>query len=162
MYCDAAWKALKAPKGKTFTWNKKSTYIQNPPYFRGLTKDPAPVADLVGGRVLVEQPNLRYRALSSDTAELVFEDCFVPPENILGEENEGVAVLMSGLLVGFVGIVILFSKDLLASQHQNVIGQLAVVLAALFYAWSAVFGGCAGHFDSPSTAKVSQLVSAQF
>src|SRR4029079_10151193 len=33
----------------------------------------------------------------SPTAELVFDDCFVPPENILGEENKGVAVLMSGL-----------------------------------------------------------------
>src|ERR687894_1107024 len=27
----------------------------------------------------------------SPTAELVFDDCFVPPENILGQENEGVA-----------------------------------------------------------------------
>jgi len=33
----------------------------------------------------------------SPTAELVFDDCFVPPENILGEENKGVEVLMSGL-----------------------------------------------------------------
>jgi isovaleryl-CoA dehydrogenase len=33
----------------------------------------------------------------SPTAELVFEDCFVPPENVLGEENKGVEVLMSGL-----------------------------------------------------------------
>src|SRR5437870_2032029 len=33
----------------------------------------------------------------SPTAELVFNDCFVPPENILGEENKGVEVLMSGL-----------------------------------------------------------------
>jgi len=33
----------------------------------------------------------------SPTAELVFNDCFVPPENILGDENEGVEVLMSGL-----------------------------------------------------------------
>jgi isovaleryl-CoA dehydrogenase len=33
----------------------------------------------------------------SPTAELVFEDCFVPPENILGEESKGVEVLMSGL-----------------------------------------------------------------
>jgi isovaleryl-CoA dehydrogenase len=33
----------------------------------------------------------------SPTAELVFDDCFVPPENILGEENQGVEVLMSGL-----------------------------------------------------------------
>lgn len=33
----------------------------------------------------------------SPTHELVFDDCFVPPENILGKENEGVTVLMSGL-----------------------------------------------------------------
>ena len=33
----------------------------------------------------------------SNTAELIFEDCEVPYENVLGEENRGVAVLMSGL-----------------------------------------------------------------
>ncbi|MEJ2402407.1 MAG: isovaleryl-CoA dehydrogenase [Xanthomonadales bacterium] len=33
----------------------------------------------------------------SNTCELIFEDCFVPRENVLGEENGGVAVLMSGL-----------------------------------------------------------------
>ncbi len=33
----------------------------------------------------------------SDTAELVFEDCDVPAECIMGEEGQGVAILMSGL-----------------------------------------------------------------
>ena len=33
----------------------------------------------------------------SNTCELVFEDCEIPEENILGEVNEGVKVLMSGL-----------------------------------------------------------------
>lgn len=33
----------------------------------------------------------------SNTAELLFEDCAVPAENVLGEVNGGVAVLMSGL-----------------------------------------------------------------
>jgi isovaleryl-CoA dehydrogenase len=33
----------------------------------------------------------------SSTCELVFEDCLVPAENVLGRENEGVRVLMSGL-----------------------------------------------------------------
>jgi len=33
----------------------------------------------------------------SNTCELVFQDCIVPKENILGELNRGVAVLMSGL-----------------------------------------------------------------
>jgi isovaleryl-CoA dehydrogenase len=33
----------------------------------------------------------------SNTCELVFDDCEVPPENVLGEEGRGVNVLMSGL-----------------------------------------------------------------
>jgi isovaleryl-CoA dehydrogenase len=33
----------------------------------------------------------------SSTCELVFEDCLVPASNVLGRENEGVRVLMSGL-----------------------------------------------------------------
>ena len=33
----------------------------------------------------------------SPTCELIFDDCFVPAENIMGPENGGVAVLMSGL-----------------------------------------------------------------
>jgi isovaleryl-CoA dehydrogenase len=33
----------------------------------------------------------------SDTCELVFEDCEVPAENVMGGEGRGVAVLMSGL-----------------------------------------------------------------
>ncbi len=33
----------------------------------------------------------------SNTCELVFENCFIPAENVLGEVNKGVGVLMSGL-----------------------------------------------------------------
>ena len=33
----------------------------------------------------------------SDTAELVFEDCEVPAENVMGKEGDGVRILMSGL-----------------------------------------------------------------
>ncbi|KMT02092.1 hypothetical protein BVRB_9g208200 [Beta vulgaris subsp. vulgaris] len=33
----------------------------------------------------------------SDTCELVFENCFVPQDNVLGEEGKGVYVMMSGL-----------------------------------------------------------------
>ena len=33
----------------------------------------------------------------SDTGELVFEDCEVPEENLIGEEGDGVRILMSGL-----------------------------------------------------------------
>ena len=33
----------------------------------------------------------------SNTSELIFENCEVPYENVLGEEGKGVNVLMSGL-----------------------------------------------------------------
>lgn len=33
----------------------------------------------------------------SNTGELIFEDVFVPSENLLGEVNRGVRVLMEGL-----------------------------------------------------------------
>jgi isovaleryl-CoA dehydrogenase len=33
----------------------------------------------------------------SPTGELVFDDCRVPAENLLGEENHGVGIMMSGL-----------------------------------------------------------------
>ena len=33
----------------------------------------------------------------SPTGELFFENCEVPSENLLGEENRGINVLMSGL-----------------------------------------------------------------
>ncbi|XWS52695.1 hypothetical protein CRYUN_Cryun11dG0092900 [Craigia yunnanensis] len=36
----------------------------------------------------------------SDTCELVFENCFIPEENVLGKEGKGVYVLMSGLDLG--------------------------------------------------------------
>ncbi|KLO19226.1 acyl-CoA dehydrogenase NM domain-like protein [Schizopora paradoxa] len=39
----------------------------------------------------------KFGMRGSDTCELVFEDCFVPEENVLGQVNKGAGVLMSGL-----------------------------------------------------------------
>jgi drug/metabolite transporter (DMT)-like permease len=44
-----------------------------------------------------------------------------------------------GLLAGFSGVVILLSKDLQPGQHNSIIGQVAVVLAAAFYAGSTIY-----------------------
>ena len=51
--------------------------------------------DMVGFSVGAKLDKLGMRG--SNTAELIFEDCEVPFENILGEEGKGVNVLMSGL-----------------------------------------------------------------
>jgi aconitate hydratase len=49
---DANWKKVKLVKGKTYQWDMGSTYVQNPPYFEGMTLKPAPVQELTGARVL--------------------------------------------------------------------------------------------------------------
>ena len=40
---DDRWQGLKVPEGETFTWDDKSTYVKNPPYFENMPKTPAPV-----------------------------------------------------------------------------------------------------------------------
>ncbi|WP_018263950.1 aconitate hydratase AcnA [Methylobacterium sp. WSM2598] len=49
---DANWKAVEVTPAQTFQWNSGSTYVQNPPYFVGMEKTPAPVTDIVGARIL--------------------------------------------------------------------------------------------------------------
>jgi aconitate hydratase A / 2-methylisocitrate dehydratase len=49
---DAQWSALAIPTGNTFEWDPDSTYVRKPPYFDGMTMDPAPVTDIDGARVL--------------------------------------------------------------------------------------------------------------
>jgi aconitate hydratase len=49
---DSHWRKLKAPESETYGWDAESTYVRNPPYFVGLTKEPKPVADIVGARIL--------------------------------------------------------------------------------------------------------------
>jgi aconitate hydratase len=48
---DDAWKKLVSPKGQTFAWDDRSTYVRNPPFF-DVDKTPAPIRDIAGGRCL--------------------------------------------------------------------------------------------------------------
>ena len=49
---DAHWQAIKVEGGQTYAWDDASTYVQNPPYFEGMTMEPAPVQDVVEARIL--------------------------------------------------------------------------------------------------------------
>ena len=49
---DANWQAVEVAGGQTYKWNMSSTYVQNPPYFEGITKTPKPVTDIAGARIL--------------------------------------------------------------------------------------------------------------
>ena len=49
---DDRWRALPIPDGDRYAWADGSTYIAKPPFFDGLTMEPAPLADIDGARVL--------------------------------------------------------------------------------------------------------------
>ena len=49
---DHRWKSLATPTGKVFDWDAKSTYVRKPPYFDGMLRNPKPVTDISGARVL--------------------------------------------------------------------------------------------------------------
>jgi aconitate hydratase len=49
---DDYWKEVATAGGETYAWQDDSTYVQNPPFFEGMTMTPAPVTDIVDARVL--------------------------------------------------------------------------------------------------------------
>ncbi len=49
---DERWRALPIPAGDRYDWNPRSTYIARPPFFEGLTAEPAAVTEIEGARVL--------------------------------------------------------------------------------------------------------------
>jgi aconitate hydratase len=49
---DEQWRSIRIPQGDRYAWDPASTYIANPPFFQGLTKEPAPLTDIVGARAL--------------------------------------------------------------------------------------------------------------
>jgi len=51
---DERWRSLPTPEGKIFDWAPESTYVRKPPYFEGMQREPSPVADVSGARVLAK------------------------------------------------------------------------------------------------------------
>ncbi len=49
---DAHWRQISVKGGLTYAWDKKSTYVQNPPYFAGMGRTPPAIHDVVDARVL--------------------------------------------------------------------------------------------------------------
>jgi aconitate hydratase len=50
---DDRWKALPIPDGDRYAWDPGSTYVARPPFFEGMTMQPATPSDIVGARALV-------------------------------------------------------------------------------------------------------------
>ena len=49
---DTEWQEINAGEGDTYGWDSASTYVQNPPYFEGMTMEPDTVQDISEARVL--------------------------------------------------------------------------------------------------------------
>jgi aconitate hydratase len=49
---DAHWQEISVSGGQTYRWNSGSTYVQNPPYFVGMSMTPKPVTDIINARIL--------------------------------------------------------------------------------------------------------------
>ncbi len=50
---DERWRAIPVPEGELYEWDPRSTYIQEPPFFVGMSPEPPPLQNIQGARVLV-------------------------------------------------------------------------------------------------------------
>jgi aconitate hydratase len=81
-----AWNAIPVPEGDLFEFKESSTYIQDPPFFQGLTLEPAPLSDIRDARVL---------AVLGDS---VTTDHISPAGNIKLESPAGRYLVSKGVL----------------------------------------------------------------
>ncbi len=49
---DTGWQKIEVTGGETYEWSDNSTYVQNPPYFDGMTMQPEKVEDIADARIL--------------------------------------------------------------------------------------------------------------
>ncbi|WP_413871287.1 aconitate hydratase AcnA [Albidovulum sp.] len=49
---DANWQGVTVTESETYDWPPSSTYIQNPPYFRGMGREKGAIRDIAGARIL--------------------------------------------------------------------------------------------------------------
>ena len=49
---DERWRALPVPAGDRYAWDPESTYVALPPFFEGLTPEPAPIGEITEARAL--------------------------------------------------------------------------------------------------------------
>ena len=49
---DEKWQAVETTDRETYDWPASSTYIQNPPYFRGMAREPGVIHNIDGARIL--------------------------------------------------------------------------------------------------------------
>ncbi|SFP50005.1 aconitate hydratase AcnA [Tranquillimonas alkanivorans] len=49
---DEKWRSVETTDSETYDWPASSTYVQNPPYFQNMSKEPGTISDIQGARML--------------------------------------------------------------------------------------------------------------
>ena len=49
---DEKWQAVETTDAETYDWPASSTYVQNPPYFRGMSAEPGVISNIAGAKIL--------------------------------------------------------------------------------------------------------------
>lgn len=108
----------------------------------------------------------------SNTCELIFDNCKVPKENLLGGENKGVYVLMGGLdlerlvlAAGPVGIMqaccdISFSYAHIRKQFDTKIGEFQLIQAKLADMYTSL-GACRSYLYNVARACDNKKVNSK-
>jgi drug/metabolite transporter (DMT)-like permease len=87
---------------------------------------------------------ITWGELSIDSAVAAILDATVPLFTIILahlflHDDKMTTQRVLGLIVGFIGVIVLMSKDLNTETHSSILGQAAVILASIFYAGSSVY-----------------------
>ncbi len=81
------WQLMEIPQGQTYTWRNDSTYIQNPPFFDSIKREPGTIGNVEGARIL---------ALLGDS---ITTDHISPASSIKAESPAGKYLLEKGVAV---------------------------------------------------------------
>ena len=87
---------------------------------------------------------ISWGELSIDSAVASILDATVPLFTIvlahyLLRDDKMTLPKVMGLLIGFAGIIVLMSKDIVGASTSSLLGQAAVIIASVFYAGSAIY-----------------------
>jgi len=61
---DEHWQNIKVEGGLTYTWPVSSTYVQNPPYFEGMTMEPKPPRNISSNSVTAPIPTELFLSIA--------------------------------------------------------------------------------------------------
>ena len=80
-----AWDTIPSAAGQLYEWKEESTYIQEPPFFQGLSGEPAPIRPIEGAKVLIH------------AGDSITTDHISPAGNIKADSPAGLFLQASGV-----------------------------------------------------------------